>query len=86
MTLEEQQYFRDLRDMFATPGWKVFMEECQLNAENIDHIEECKTLEDMWFRRGQLAAIANILHLERFMERAEEEMEADSDPSGVTLQ
>lgn len=86
MTFEEQKYFEDLRDMFATPGWKVFMEECFINAENIDHIEECKTLEDMWFRKGQLAAIANILNLESFMERAEKEMEDETTYQGETLQ
>lgn len=86
MTLEEQKYFRNLRDMFASPGWKVFMEECQINAENIDRIEECKSLEDLWFRKGQLSALANILRLEGFMERAEIELEEEPASTGVTLQ
>jgi len=73
--MTDEEYFDHLRTMFNSQGWLLFVEETQRSVEQLDSIEACKSLEDLWYRKGQIAALANILNLESMMKRAEEELE-----------
>jgi hypothetical protein len=73
--MTDEEYFDHLRSMFNSQGWKLFIEETQGSVEQLDSIEACRSLEDLWYRKGQIAAMANILNLESMIKRAEEELE-----------
>ena len=66
-------YYRNIRDMFGTDGWKQLMEDLNSNAIVINSVEAAKDNEDLYFRKGQLAVIANLLNLEAQIDAAEEE-------------
>ena len=66
-------YYRNIRDMFGSPGWKQLMEDLKSNAMVINSVEAAKDNEDLYFRKGQLAVIANLLNLEAQIDEAEEE-------------
>jgi hypothetical protein len=66
-------YYRNIRDMFGTDGWKQLMEDLNSNAMVINSVEAAKDNEDLYFRKGQLAVIANLLNLEAQIDAAEEE-------------
>ena len=66
-------YYRNIRDMFATDGWKQLMEDLNSNAMVINSVEAAKDNEDLHFRKGQLAVIANLLNLEAQIDAAEEQ-------------
>ena len=73
MNKELELYYRNIRDMFATTGWKQLMEDLNSNAMVINSVEAAKDNEDLYFRKGQLAVIANLLNLEAQIDAAEAE-------------
>ena len=66
-------YHRNIRDMFGSPGWKQLMEDLKSNAMVINSVEAAKDNEDLYFRKGQLAIIANLLNLEAQIDATEAE-------------
>ena len=57
-------YYRNIRDMFGSPGWKQLMEDLKSNAMVINSVEAAKDNENLYLRKGQLAVISNLLTLE----------------------
>jgi len=82
MTPETEKYFRDLNEMFRSEGWKILLGDIQASAVNVNSIESTKDEQDLFFRKGQLAVMANILNLESQVaaaqQQAQEEDEADA--------
>jgi len=82
MTPETEKYFRDLNEMFRSEGWKILLGDIQASAANVNSIESTKDEQDLFFRKGQLAVMANILNLESQVaaaqQQAQEEDEADA--------
>jgi len=66
-------YYRNIRTMFGTDGWKQLMEDLNSNAMVINSVEAVKDNENLHFRKGQLAVIANLLNLESQIDAAEEQ-------------
>ena len=77
MTPETEKYFRDLNDMFRTEGWKILLGDIQASAVSVNSIENTKDEQDLYFRKGQLAVINNILNLETQVLAAQEQAETD---------
>jgi hypothetical protein len=75
---EEEKYFNTFRDLFSSEGWRLLMEETLANVEYLDSVEGCKSHEDLWYRKGQIATLANMLNLEEMLKRSEENFLADS--------
>ena len=72
-------YYRNIRDMFGTDGWKQLMEDLNSNAMVINSVEAAKDNEDLYFRKGQLAVIANLLNLEAQIDASEAEALKEED-------
>ena len=77
MTPETEKYFRDLNDMLRSEGWKSLLADIQASAVSVNSIENTKDDQDLYFRKGQLAVMANILNLETQVATAQEQAEAD---------
>ena len=71
-------YYRNMRDLFRTEGWKQLLEDLNSNAVLINSVEVTKDLEDLYFRKGQLSVIANILNLEAQIDTAEQQLIEDA--------
>ena len=76
---ELELYYRNIRDMFGSPGWKQLMEDLNSNAMVINSVEASKDNEDLYFRKGQLAVIANLLNLEAQIDASEAEALKEED-------
>ncbi len=76
---ELELYYRNIRDMFGSPGWKQLMEDLNSNAFVINSVEATKDNEDLYFRKGQLAVIANLLNLEAQIDASEAEALKEED-------
>ena len=72
-------YYRNMRDLFRTEGWKQLLEDLNSNAVMINSVEVTKDLEDLHFRKGQLSVIANILNLEAQIDTAEQQQLEDAE-------
>ena len=77
MTPETEKYFRDLNDMFRSDGWKILINDIQTSANSVNSVEGTKDEQDLFFRKGQLAVMANILNLETQVAAAQEQAEQE---------
>ena len=76
---ETEKYFRDLNEMLRSDGWKHLINELQATAAQINSVELTKDSNDLYFRKGQLAIIANMLNFETQVANAQDEFEASED-------
>ena len=70
-------YYRNMKDLFRSEGWKQLLDDLSSNAVMINSVEVTKDLEDLHFRKGQLSVIANILNLEAQIDTAEQQQLED---------
>ena len=70
-------YYRNMRDMFRSEGWKQLLEDLNSKAVLINSVELTKDVEDLHFRKGQLSIIANLLNLEAQLDTAEQQQLED---------
>lgn len=76
--ITDETYFAELKLMFKTPGWSIFLAELEDNARNINSVEDTHTSDDLFFRKGQLAVLGNILNTESILLRAELDNESST--------
>ena len=76
-----EAYFRSLHDMIRSEGWKNFLQEINATATQANSVELTKDANDLYFRKGQLSILANILNFETQVANAQQEFEASQDES-----
>jgi len=74
MDKETEQYYLAYFDLFNTEGWKQLIGELQQNAETINNIELLKDEADMFYRKGQLNMLANLLNFKDTITSSYEEI------------
>ena len=77
MNNETEIYFRHLNEMFRTEGWQIFLDDIKQVVDVVNSVELTKDEQDLYFRKGQLAVMANILNIEAQVAAAQAEAEAD---------
>lgn len=77
--VELEKYYRSFEEMFRTDGWKNLLEDIKGSAEQVNSVEACKDDKDLYFRKGQLVVMANMLNLESQIETAKEQQEEQDD-------
>jgi hypothetical protein len=73
MDRETEKYYDDRADMFLTQGWKDLIEQLTSDAAYINSVEYTKDVNDLFFRKGQLSVLADILNLESAMNHVQED-------------
>lgn len=79
-----EEYTRSMKEMFRSSGWEYFINDIRSGVPNVNSVEITKDVEDLFFRKGQLAVMANILNLEAQLEgvieqRAQESSEVEEE-------
>jgi|TARA_R110001606_G_C14987896_1_gene605355 hypothetical protein len=83
---ELELYYRNFKRMFASDGWKQLLEDLVNSALHIGSVELTKDGNDLHFRKGQLAIIANLLNLEAQIDTAEQDaIEASEEEDEVEI-
>lgn len=77
MTPETEKYFRDLNSMFRSEGWLILLEDLNQSLENVNSIESTQNEQDLFFRKGQISVINNLLNLETQIENAQRAAEQE---------
>jgi hypothetical protein len=77
MDKELQDYYENLLDLFATKGWKQYIEDISDNKEILEDITTINDEKQFWFRRGQLEAIQRVLAYESTIKNSYEDFERD---------
>lgn len=70
-SINDEEYFSELKMMFQSKGWHFLTNELAQNAEVINNLQVVKDERDLDFRRGQLAVIGFLLNLESSISHVE---------------
>ena len=73
-----EEYTRSMKEMFRSKGWEYFINDIRNGVPNVNSVEVTKDAEDLFFRKGQLAVMANILNLEAQLDGVIEQREQES--------
>jgi len=74
-----QDYYENLLDLFATKGWKQYVEDLSDNMEMLQDITTIPDEKQFWHRRGQLEAVTRILQYESSIKNSYDDFMKDSD-------
>jgi hypothetical protein len=83
MTPELEAYFDNYNQLFNHEGFKQLIEELSNNAQRLADIQSVKDLEELFYRKGQVAAFATVINLEATIAAAREQAEAEEDVEAV---
>ena len=84
MTPELETYFDNYAVLFNSEGFKQLVNELSNNATQLADIQTVKDQEDLYFRKGQVAAFATVINLQATIEAARDQAEAEEvDPVDV---
>ena len=70
---EFEDYTLSMQELFRSKGWEFFLNDIKGGVPNVNSVEAAKDENDLFFRKGQLAVMANILNLEAQLESVIEE-------------
>jgi len=77
MNPELETYFDNYNELFNHKGFKQLLEEINNNAKLLSDIQTVKDVEELYYRKGQVAAFATIINLQATIENAREQAEAE---------
>lgn len=71
--LSEEDYFAAMKTMFNSEGWTVLMAEFEDNVKLLNDVQTIQDVNEMWYRKGQLASIAYMMNFPEIIKRGEED-------------
>ena len=79
MNTELETYFNNYNELLNHEGFKQLLQEHSTNATQLADIQTVKDQEDLYFRKGQVAAFATVINLQGTIEAAREQAEAETE-------
>lgn len=64
MDRELQDYYENRFGLFGTTGWKDLIQDVENIKESVDSLRGADTLEQLYFKKGELSILNWILNLE----------------------
>ena len=77
--VELEKYYRSFEEMFRSDGWKNLLQDLQGSANTVNSVEACQDDKDLYFLKGQLVVMANLLNLEAQIETAKQQQQEQDD-------
>ena len=78
MTPELERYFENYNTLFNHEGFKQLIEELTNNAEQLVNIQSIKDQDELFYRKGQVAALATVINLEATITAARDQAESEA--------
>ena len=79
MDTELETYFDNYFELFNSEGFKQLLQELSTNATQLADVQTVKNVEDLFFRKGQVAAFATVINLQATIEAAREQAEVEEE-------
>ena len=61
---EDEEFYRDRIELLETEGWADLIEELKVMSESVKRLESIDNEKDLWFARGQLSILRQMIVLE----------------------
>jgi hypothetical protein len=71
---DTQDYFDRYFDLFASQGWKQFIEDMEDNRTLMSDLLTIKDANDLYYRKGQLEVLNRIVNFQLAIENAYKEV------------
>ena len=75
MDKDLEKYYENRFDMMASEGWKDLMEDVDKMSITYNNLFEVSTVEDLYFKRGQIDILLWLMSLKATSERAWEDLQ-----------
>ena len=75
MAKENEEFYRDRVDLLETEGWADLIEELKVMSESVKRLESIDNEKDLWFARGQLSILRQMIVLEEATKAAMTELD-----------
>ena len=72
---QTKKFYRDRTDLVEQDGWRDLIEELKNIEELYNKLDSIESEKDLWFAKGQLSILRQILSLEDTTKRAVEELD-----------
>jgi hypothetical protein len=79
MNTELETYFDNYFELFNSEGFKQLLQELSTNATQLADVQTVKDVEDLFYRKGQVAAFATVINLQATIEAAREQAEVEEE-------
>lgn len=80
MNKELETYFDNYFAMFRSEGWKQLISDLRGNVENINSVELTEDVNNLYFRKGQLAILGTLFNLDTQISSSHQEaLESNDD-------
>jgi hypothetical protein len=79
MTPELETYYNNYNELFNHDGFKQLLKDVSNNADRLADIQTVKDLEELFFRKGQIAAFHSIINLEGTIEAGRDQAETQEE-------
>ena len=74
MDPEVEKYYNNFFDLFTTEGWKQLLVDLEYNVKAINSVESVTDANDMYFKKGQINVLNNLLNMEYITNNSFEEI------------
>ena len=61
---EDEQFYRDRIELLETEGWADLIDELKVLSDSVKRLESIDNEKDLWFARGQLSILRQMIVLE----------------------
>ena len=79
MAPELETYFDNYNELFNHEGFKQLLQEWSNNAQQLADIQSVKDVEELFYRKGRVAALATVINLQGTIEAAREQSEVEEE-------
>ena len=72
---QTKQFYRARQDLIEQDGWRDLVEELKNLEEIYNKLDSVESDKDLWFAKGQLSILRQVISLETTTKQAEEELD-----------
>jgi hypothetical protein len=75
LTQEDKQFYHNRISLFEQDGWRDLVKELKNLEDLTNQLDSVESEKDLWFARGQLSILRQIIALEETTQQAAEELD-----------
>ena len=75
LTQEDKQFYHNRLNLFEQEGWTALVQELEELEKLYNNLDSVENEKDLWFARGQLSILRQMIGLEETTKLAAEQLE-----------
>ena len=75
LTQEDKQFYHNRLNLIEQDGWRELVQELKTLEDLTNNLDSVESEKDLWFARGQLSILRQVIGLEETTKAAAEELD-----------